>query len=360
MALKVTVVGCGAVAQRLYRRPLQQLEKRDIVRVTGLVDTDRGRRDEMLAAFPHAVSSDDLEGTLSAAGSELALVLTPGHLHGIQTVAAVSHGHHVLCEKPMATTEADAAQMRTAAEQAGRVLGIGMVRRFLPAFLELKEWVDAGRIGRVERVEYREGHRFDWDITTADAFRRRGIDGGGVLSDIGPHALDLLIWLLGPLTVRSCRDDALEGGEANVVLDIDAAGCSGIVQLSWDVPLANELRLFGSRGEAVLRLDQFDQLAIRTGDEYEAVTSARTYPADLASPPGKRLCPTLYTQAIFCQLIQMVRAIRLGEAPAVGADVGEQCTAVIAAARRLARPLPMPWLDEARARAFEARHWSRV
>jgi hypothetical protein len=72
-------------------------------------------------------------------------------------------------------------------------------------------------------------------------------------------------WFIGASEVVSYSDDALGGVEGNVLLDLETQVGPGTMQLSWDFPLANELRVQGSEGEAVLRLDLFDKLAVRKG-----------------------------------------------------------------------------------------------
>src|SRR5262249_38536389 len=61
MAVKTTIVGCGAVAQRLYQNPLRELERQGVLRVTGLVDRHLPHAETMRASFPHAAVHDDLE-----------------------------------------------------------------------------------------------------------------------------------------------------------------------------------------------------------------------------------------------------------------------------------------------------------
>src|SRR6185503_2313481 len=109
MSLATAIVGCGAVAQRLYKKPLQQLEKAGILRVVSLVDPVAAHAATMAPVFPEAQSFAGLDQALAARGTALTLVLSPAHLHAEQVLAALAHGSHVLCEKPMASTAADCA-----------------------------------------------------------------------------------------------------------------------------------------------------------------------------------------------------------------------------------------------------------
>src|SRR5262249_40700940 len=152
--------------------------------------------------------------------------------------------------------------------------------------------------------KYREGKKFDWDVTTPASFRTKQQGGTGVFFDIGPHVIDYLMWLFGVPKVVSYADDALAGVEANVMMHLQFRTCSGSVQLSWDSPLKSELRVYGSRGQAVLRVDQLDKLAIDMGAGFEEVAADDSFAADLCQPCAGTLRPRLYTQSIYCQLIQ--------------------------------------------------------
>ena len=71
MVIKTTVVGCGAVAQRLYLQPLKELERQGILRVTQLVDRHLPHAETLRKAFPRAAVYDDLERALTSKESLL-------------------------------------------------------------------------------------------------------------------------------------------------------------------------------------------------------------------------------------------------------------------------------------------------
>lgn len=358
MSLRVAIVGCGAVAQRLYAKPLRLLERRRLIQVIALVDPVDAHAAAMGRVFPQAKHHSGLEPALASAAIDLTLVLSPAHLHCAQTLQALSHRSHVLCEKPMASTEADCIRMNEAAGRAGRVLAVGMIRRFFPAYGELRGLVTEGALGQVRGFEYREGHKFEWDVTTPAAFKPRREGGTGVLFDIGPHALDALAWILGDVRVNAYADDALEGIESNCALDVTTLHGGGPVFLSWDAPQANELRVYGDRAEAVLRIDRFDHLAVGRAGAFSPVPITTSFAADLSPAGGARLRPTSYPDAIYCQVVQVLRAIQHAEAPAADGEDGRRSVATLEAAIALATPLPMPWLSSNEQREFHDRHWS--
>jgi len=356
--LRVAIVGCGAVAQHLYAKPLRQLERRGLVRVVALVDPVDTHAAAMGRAFRRAVRYTALDAAMSSAEVDLTLILSPAHLHCVQVIEALRHGSHVLCEKPMASTAVDCVRMNDVAGDGKRVLAVGMIRRFFPAFAELQRILSSDALGPLLGFSYREGHAFEWDVRTAAAFAPRAQGGTGVLFDIGPHVLDALDWFFGPLEVRSYADDALLGIESNCVLAVKAERCQGDVHLSWDAPQANELRIQGSAAEVVLRVDRFDQLAIARDDVYQPVSPTVAFPTDLTPVGGRHFTPRTYGDAVYCQVVQVLRAIHLAEAPAADGEAGCRTVAALESALAMAEPLPMPWLDANERRRFEELHWS--
>jgi predicted dehydrogenase len=356
MVIATTVVGCGAVAQRLYQVPLRQLERQGVLRVVALVDRHRPHAETLRSSFPRAAVYEDLEPALRGQKSELTLVLSPVQCHPEHAILALEHDNHVLCEKPMAATEARCDEMIAAARRRDRVLAVGMIRRFFPAFAQLKGLLGRHELGDLRSFTYREGKVFDWDVKTPAGFLRSPGGGSGLLFDIGPHVLDALTWFFGPPAVLSYADDALGGTESNFFMELETPACRGSVQVSWDSSLRNELRVIGSKGEAVLRVDQSDRLAVRREGAFAEVAIDHHYPTDTARPGRRSLSPRFYTQSLYCQLIHVARAIRLGEPPAVGGVEGKECVRLLQSASRQARPLEMPWLDSTQREAYETLH----
>ncbi|HUY91145.1 MAG TPA: Gfo/Idh/MocA family oxidoreductase [Pirellulales bacterium] len=360
MALRTILVGCGAVAGTLYRKPLQELERQSVLRVVALVDSKLDHAEAMRSRFRSASVWNDLALALQSQQPDLTLILSPPHLHCDQAVLALEHQSHVLCEKPMAASTAQCAEMIRVARESKRVLAIGMIRRFFPAFAQLKTLLDTGELGEIRSFCYREGRVFDWDVRTPALFARQPSGGAGLLFDIGSHALDYLHWLFGDLSVVSYADDGYDGVEANALLELAAPSCRGRMQLSWDSPLLCELRVTGTKGEAILRVDHLDKLAVKWKGDFQEVAVHHCYPADVRNPSLKAIAPRLYAESIYCQLIQLVRAIELAEAPAVDGVQGQACVSLIEAARRRARPLDVPWLDPEQQAMHQALHWTNA
>lgn len=128
-------------------------------------------------------------------------ICTPTSSHLDLSLWGLSQGYHVLCEKPVAVSRAEAAQLATAAHQAGRVVMPCHQYRFNPVWLRLKRWLDDGVIGRWYLAEFRV-YRLAADsgvsTDTVPWRGRRSAGRGGVLLDHGTHLVYELLDVAGP------------------------------------------------------------------------------------------------------------------------------------------------------------------
>jgi predicted dehydrogenase len=139
---------------------------------------------------------DDWRRVVDRPDVDVVVVATPnGYLREI-AVAALERGKHVLVEKPMGRTVAEAEEMKAAACTAGRVLKVGFNHRYHPAIAAARQRVAAGDVGAVINIRCRYGHggrpgyEREWR-------GNRGLAGGGELLDQGVHVVDLVHWFAG-------------------------------------------------------------------------------------------------------------------------------------------------------------------
>ncbi|MFA6155796.1 Gfo/Idh/MocA family protein [Mesorhizobium sp.] len=142
--------------------------------------------------IPRAVSTLD---DLLSDGIDAVYISTTNELHLEQALAAIKAGKHVLCEKPLALTNADARKMVAAAKAAGIVLGTNHHLRNAGSHRAMRDAIAAGRIGkpiaaRVFHSVYLPENLQGWRITRPEA-------GGGVVLDITVHDADTLRFVLG-------------------------------------------------------------------------------------------------------------------------------------------------------------------
>jgi predicted dehydrogenase len=140
------------------------------------------------------------EELLEKARPEIVVIATPPHTHKPIALAAFAQGAHVLCEKPIALTAADAKEILDAATRAGRTAMTGFNWRFPAAFLRFHEMVQDGFLGRLlhAQVRYMFGRFADENAPVTWRMDREQA-GMGTMGDAGVHAVDFVRWNFGEI-----------------------------------------------------------------------------------------------------------------------------------------------------------------
>ena len=127
-------------------------------------------------------------------------IVVANSLHREIAEALLAVGKHVLCEKPLAPSVADAEAMVRAAEQAGKVAACGFSFRRNPAISAIREQIRTGALGEVLHFEGRYWCDYGADPDAPMSWRYQGGPGSGALADIGSHLIDTAEQLCGPIT----------------------------------------------------------------------------------------------------------------------------------------------------------------
>lgn len=208
--IRVGIAGLGRSGWNIHAHLLEPLAEK--FQVAAVVDADEDRRNEAVDRFD-CMAYTSYDELLADNGVELIVVALPSHLHADMAIAALEAGKHVVCEKPMATSLADADRMVAAAAASDRHLTIFQNRRYDPHFMQVRKLIDSGILGRIVQIRALAsnfGRRWDWQ--TLKEF------GGGTLNNTGPHFIDLLLQLFGdaePTQVYAHLDRTLTLGDAD-------------------------------------------------------------------------------------------------------------------------------------------------
>ncbi len=190
--LRVASIGCGDIAQRKHFPQLQALGTAELVAIAG---RDAGRLAECASRFGVAATYTDPAAMLADPAIDAVLILTPPDTHAEFAAMAVRAGKHVLVEKPLVPTVAQAEAL------AAVVRAHPPVTFFALPHVETAEQrlvaglLRGGAVGEVTLVESHRGHR---GPTHADWFYRRALAGGGVLLDLGIYQLTGIAAVFGP------------------------------------------------------------------------------------------------------------------------------------------------------------------
>ena len=154
--VRVGIAGLGRSGWSIHAEAVARQAGR--FELVAVADDQPGRRREAQARFGCAAHAT-VDALVADPNVDLVVVATPNHLHAGHAVAALAAGRDVLCEKPMATAAADAQNMIAAAAATGRLLTVFNNRRFDPHFLQVRDVIDAGALGRIVQVRLAV-HRF--------------------------------------------------------------------------------------------------------------------------------------------------------------------------------------------------------
>lgn len=207
--LRIGFVGCGLIA-RHHAANLRGDDRAQIVAVHDL-DADRARR----FATEHCPDGDaavcsGLDQVVERSDAVYVCTWTSAHPEAV--LAAASAGRAVFCEKPLATTLAEAESITQAVSQAGVTNQVGLVLRASPAFRWLRHQANRAEAGPIMNLIFRDdqyipiqgmyGSTWRQDVTRA---------GGGTLLEHSIHDLDLIEWILGPIVEVSARMGSVHG-----------------------------------------------------------------------------------------------------------------------------------------------------
>ncbi|WP_405816053.1 Gfo/Idh/MocA family oxidoreductase [Streptomyces sp. NBC_01390] len=286
--IRIGVVGPGWWAARYLLPPLLDHPSAEVRALCGR-DAGRVRAAAEAAGIPHAYVS--VEDMIEDVGLDALIVASPPSSHLPAVTAGAARGLHVFCEKPLARSATETAAMVRACERVRTVAGF--TQRWHPAVRLLKTMAVDGAIGEVLHIRYTTratlaaDPRAPWDWRhDADEYSY------GVLSDLGPHAVDLVRWIGGEIasvqatahTVFSDRQDAHGalrpvGNWDDATMEFESEnGPAASVTMTRTMPRStyrrfhHELDVVGTRGTLTYTSDRPAEVIVaETGGEPKAL-----------------------------------------------------------------------------------------
>lgn len=198
----IAVVGCGRIAHTHF--PI--LASFEDVRIKYACDLIPEKAHEL--GDPHGAENIITDYKIALADPEVdaVYVLTPNYAHYVVTMDALKAGKHVFCEKPVTVNYALSVEMAKEAEKQGKLLNIGVVNRFHKSVEMIEEMNRKGELGNLYHVYC--SFRCPRSIPgLGGAFTTKAQSGGGVLIDWGIHFMDLILYILGGVNIRTISAD---------------------------------------------------------------------------------------------------------------------------------------------------------
>lgn len=330
--MRIGFVGCGFIAA-LHSRSLKALADGGLVdaAVVALCDVDVARAESFARAHGADVATTDPAAVIEA--SDAVYVCTPTSSHRGLLEAVAAAGRAVFCEKPLATTLADAEAMAVAAAAVPNQ--VGLVLRTAPAYRAFVDLVRSGTLGRPLAAVFRDDQY--WPTQGQYASTWRGdvrVAGGGTLLEHSIHDLDVLRWLFGDaesVTARTANFAGRPGVEDVAVATIRfAGGATASLTSVWHQvmarPSTRALEVLCEHGVASVADEHAGPLLVTTDEGARAVdVPPPVEVADLPVDDRWRRAVALYAP----QALAFLAAVADGRPPAP--DLG-----VAVAAHRLA------------------------
>jgi len=336
-AVRWGVLGSGGIARR--RTIPEGIVPAVNARLVSVYDLNAASNAEVAKQFGAAAAGS--LGELLKTDLDAVYIATPPNVHREQAIACAAAGKHVLCEKPLGLSVADAEAMIAACRKAGVKLGTAFMMRFLPQHQAALQLIREGRLGK---PVFARAQLSCWYPPVPGAWRQDPVlGGGGSLMDMGGHCIDLLEMFFGPVravhcfTHRTVHDYASE--DSAVASLFFANGALGVVDAFFCMPdeaSQNRLELYGSMGSILAKGtigqgDHGDMIAFlkETASGYDA-QQARS------SESGLVINPTP-VNTYRAEIEEFSQAILEGREPSNNAQFGRQSQKVLAACYESAR-----------------------
>ena len=324
--LRIGVIGYGYWGPNLVRN----FNQTPGARVVAVSDLSLNRLADVSAQYPTIKTTPRYEDMLLDPEIDAVAVATPVSSHFRLAMQALEAGKHVLVEKPLATTSADALDLIEIAARHGRTLMPGHTFVYSPPVNKVKELIDANVLGEVYFI-------------TSSRMNLGKYQTDGVICDLAPHDLSILLyWLQEPVvevaaTGRSIFQDGVH--ETAFITLTFAGGTSANIQVSWLAPRkVREMTVVGSS-----RMIQYDDTAsdeaVRVFDrgmEFSPPKSFGEY--QLTYRSGDMIVPRLEAaEPLSLELADFARAIRTGAEPRSNAQLGLEIVLAMEAAEQSLR-----------------------
>ena len=248
---KVAVLGSGFIANihlESYTRFVHDAE------VAAIYGRNRERAEALAKQYGVPRVYDDLDKLFEECEVDVADICVPNYLHHDVCMKAAEAGKHVICEKPLALTLEEADEMIVACESRGLKLMYAEELCFAPKYERVRSIAEQGGLGDVYMLKQGEKH----DGPHSKWFYTKETAGGGVMMDMGCHALAWFKWMNKGVPVKSVYADMktvfhnkITDCDDNVICIVEFEnGVTGVAETSWAKPggMDDRIEIYGNKG----------------------------------------------------------------------------------------------------------------
>ena len=317
-----------------------------------LVDLNAEQAEQGRQRFGFEEASTDWRSVIERPDIDVVDIVTPNDSHAEIAIAAAKAGKHVICEKPLARTVAEAKAMLDAVQAAKVIHMVAFNYRRTPAVALARKYIAEGRIGKI--LNFRGTYLQDWsaDPNSPLSWRfSKKIAGSGTLGDIGTHVVDMARYLVGEIQAVNAMTktyiptrplqagsvDKLGAAEKSTdgprgVVDVDdevltmlrfESGAIGSIEATRNAYGRNNFLTFevhGEKGSIVFNYERRDELQVMFAEDPADARGFRTVYTGPAHPYGEGLWPIPglgigYTETKIVEAYDLFKAIASGEQP---------------------------------------------
>lgn len=252
------IIGCGMIA----KFHIAAINATPDARLAGVYDLDY-ERTKVFASLNNTKAYASLEEVWADNDAHALCICTPSGLHYSLAMEGLTHGKHVLVEKPMALSLEDCDTLIATAKERNLMLGVVSQLRFSPAITQVKNAIDSGVLGKLICADlYMKFHRSQ-DYYDSSGWRGTwAMDGGGALMNQGIHGVDLLQYLAGPVDSVYAKARTL-ARKIEVEDTLSAVtefknGALGVIQATTSMysGFSRRMELCGEKGTIILEEDK--------------------------------------------------------------------------------------------------------
>lgn len=251
MKIKWGVIGCGGIADR---RTLPGMMDADNAELVAVMDVNKTFAENCKEKYGAKYAFDNIEELLALDEIQAVYIASPVFCHKEQAFAAAKAGKDILIEKPVGLTSAEAEEIAAFCEAQGVKLGVGFMMRFHAYHQKMKEIVQSGKIGEIVSCR---AQLTCWYPEMENCWRQKwSTSGGGALTDMGVHCIDLLQYITG---LTATEVTAFTGNQifkyevedsASVIMRM-SNGCCAYVDTAFNIPddaAVCKLEFYGTAG----------------------------------------------------------------------------------------------------------------